>query len=553
MKNVAVADCETDPFKLGRVPKPFIWGFYDGEHYEQFYSTVEFIRYIYDKEIILYAHNGGKFDWHFILDYIDIFEKIKIINGRIAKFKIGECEFRDSFNILPTALVAFKKDEFDYSILEPDKRNIPANKKKIEKYLYHDCLYLYQYVTEFIDRFGMNLTLAGTALKQWELISDRKAPNDDGGVLYDLFKSYYYGGRCQSFEHGIINDDFMMVDINSAYPYAMLSKHPFSITYSSDYNKIRLVDAKIVGQGFYKISALSMGALPYRGKDNSLYFPDDNIERLFYVTGWELLAAIDTGAINNDAIISEQYHFTEHIDFSDYIHHFYNERKIAKQNNDKATNIFCKLLMNSLYGKFGSNPDDYKNFMLLDGCFFDENGIYKDIKTEGKAEIITEWHYSGDFGSHVLGAKKLYDAEKRFFNIATAASITGYVRAFMWRALSQCERPLYCDTDSIAAINIDNVPNGFGKELGQWEKEGEFSRGAFCGRKLYAMEYNKNYHKEGGYKIASKGVRLNSDEIFRIAKGEIICYQSDVPVFSVHKAPYFQPRTVKLNQKKLIE
>ena len=72
-KPIWVADCETDPFKYGDVPEPFIWGIFDGVNYWEFLGTglyhtctvddiarvVDFLR---DKEIILYAHNGGKFD-----------------------------------------------------------------------------------------------------------------------------------------------------------------------------------------------------------------------------------------------------------------------------------------------------------------------------------------------------------------------------------------------------------------------------------------------------------------------------------------------------------
>ena len=90
MKPIAVVDAETDPFKKGRIPAPFLWGFYDGSTYEKFTSTDELIIYLYDKPIIVYAHNGGKFDWHFVLDYIDPYTKVQIINGRIAKFRTGD-------------------------------------------------------------------------------------------------------------------------------------------------------------------------------------------------------------------------------------------------------------------------------------------------------------------------------------------------------------------------------------------------------------------------------------------------------------------------------
>ena len=47
MKPFAVIDSETDPFRFGRVPAPFIWGYYNGEEYHRFFSTealVDFIR-----------------------------------------------------------------------------------------------------------------------------------------------------------------------------------------------------------------------------------------------------------------------------------------------------------------------------------------------------------------------------------------------------------------------------------------------------------------------------------------------------------------------------
>ena len=92
MKKIAVIDAETDPFRKGRVPKPFVWGFYDGETYLDFWTddVHEIIKFLQNEEYIVYAHNGGKFDYHFMLDYINLYEDISIINGRLAKFYIGE-------------------------------------------------------------------------------------------------------------------------------------------------------------------------------------------------------------------------------------------------------------------------------------------------------------------------------------------------------------------------------------------------------------------------------------------------------------------------------
>ena len=113
MRKFGTADCETDPFLFGRVPEPLIWGFYDEEGFKYFYDTKEFLEYIREYDGIIYMHNGGKFDFYFLLDDLDPQETIMIINGRIAKMKIGKCEVRDSFLLLPVPLSAYQKDEID--------------------------------------------------------------------------------------------------------------------------------------------------------------------------------------------------------------------------------------------------------------------------------------------------------------------------------------------------------------------------------------------------------------------------------------------------------
>ena len=539
MKKIAVIDCETDPAVNGRVPEPFIWGYYDGENYEQFDNAIDLVVFLYTRDEIVYAHNGGKFDYHFLLDFIDPYSDVMIISGRIAKFCIGDCEFRDSLNIIPTALSAFEKDDFDYSLMEKELREIPENRKKIERYLYSDCINLYNYVMKFIDKFGINLTVAGTALKEWQKISGLKPPNDENGELYARFKKYYYGGRCQAFRTGIIDREFSMVDINSAYPYAMLRKHPYSTKFISlsEEEFCRLGEDE-KGPCLVSVRCLSFGALPVRNLDNSLSYPDDNVLRVYHVTGWELLAGLETKTIKNPEIIA-CYSSVELQDFSCYMNRFYNERLLAKKNGDKAESIFCKLMMNSLYGKFSTNPSKYKKYKVIDPAILEEEYYHDYEKSES-------WLYAGPFGSNCLVAKNLDDYEKNFYNIATAASITGFVRGFLWRAMCACDDLIYCDTDSIAAEVVGGVPNGFGDNLGQWSVDGEFSGGGCGGRKMYAFR-----RKSGGvgYKTACKGANLSAKKILEVASGKTVTYKPDFPTFTIHKEPYFQDRKIKMTKR----
>lgn len=557
---IAVIDCETDPFLHGRVPKPFLWGYYDGTNYEEFTDVHSLVKFLAQKEQIVYAHNGGKFDYHYILDYLEPYQEITIINGRLAKFKIGQCELRDSYNILPTALSKYQKTEIDYSIFEEKERNKKHNSKLIRDYLYDDCVYLYQYVIGFIEQYGGALTLAGAAMKKWKQISGIELPYDHKGHLYENFKQYYYGGRCQSFEHGIIDVDFQMADINSAYPYAMLHEHPYTTEYITlEHEHFSFFDHCLNSQqtAFVRLTCTSRGALPYRGSDNGLYFPDDAVSREYFITGWELLAALETNTIHN-VKIHEYTLWPDRINFSEYINYFYERRKIAKANGDIKESNYCKLMMNSLYGKFGSNPDNYSSYQVIDNNLLDENGVIM--------EGDKEWSFSGDLGDWTLIGADLDEKEQRFYNVATSASITGFVRAYLWRALCDCGRPLYCDTDSIAAVSIGSLPNGFGKELGQWEIEGEFNQAALAGRKLYSFAHSEP-DKKDQYKTAHKGARLEPEQIIEIAKGAEIVYQPESPTYSIHKTPvnafiedteeshkkYFTDRRIKMVVKELKE
>jgi len=123
----AVIDAETDPFEFGAVIKPFIWGHYDGIEYTQFDKTEELVDFLMGRDEIVYAHNGGKFDFHFLLDYCEPYSELMIINGRISKLQLGACELRDSWNIITVPLSAYKKEDMVYSLMLPEKRCIKNN------------------------------------------------------------------------------------------------------------------------------------------------------------------------------------------------------------------------------------------------------------------------------------------------------------------------------------------------------------------------------------------------------------------------------------------
>lgn len=528
-KRFWAADCETDPFKYKRVPAPFIFGAYcpETDEYFECETAKEFVEFFYDKDVVVYAHNGGKFDWHFILPFLEangLGEQpaaAMIIAGRWARFKIGQAEYRDSYNLFPIPLAAYKKDKFDYRLLEKKVRH--KHMEKIRAYLRNDCVYLAELLSRFFETYGRQLTLAGASMKQWQKISGFKAA-DTPASLYKDMSPYYYGGRVECFRKGIFRKRFKVFDINSAYPRAMMEDHPYGENFKL--GKTLPDKPNEIGRAFISLRARSTGAFPFREPDGGLSFPNDNSERIFDVTGWEYLAALETGTLKDAQIISV-ITFRETINFKPYVTHFFAEKNAAKMRDDTAGELFAKLMLNSLYGKYAANPEEYSDYIFVAPNkveWWEENSEYKKVQFMHNVALMRQ---------------PLNEEKRHYYNVAVGASITGWVRAYLWRALQSVKTPLYCDTDSVACVKSDGLD--IGAELGQWKFEGDFKTAAIAGKKLYAFEYLNPIIKKGEkttHKIASKGVKLTAAQIEAIASGATVRYENQAPTFGIRKTDF---------------
>lgn len=531
-------DCETDPFKNGRIPKPFLWGLDTGSGYYEFTTAEEFVDFIKDQEVIIFFHNGGKFDMHFLLQWINLAEPIQVINGRLVVARIGKAEIRDSWNIIPVPLASFGgKLEIDYRKLERDKRE--KHMAEIRTYLREDCRSLFLAIEQFERSYGRHLTMASASLAQWKKISELKAPKSDKG-FFEEFSKFYYGGRVQVFESGHIKGPLKVFDIRSAYPWAMLSEHP----YEPEYVRMKSPN-NIQPTSMVTLECVSLGALPFRDERGSIVFPDDDVRRTYYVPGHEVIAAVETGSLR-DVRLVEAVDFTQRVSFKPYIDHFFARRLEAIENNDIAQTIFCKLFMNSLYGKFCANPENYGNYMCVpfgEMCNYTEEG----------------YTFDGMIGPHALLKAPLDFWQENYLNVATGASITSQVRAKLWRAIYHSTRPIYCDTDSLIC-EAPPTHESFieGKELGNWNLEGVADDAWVAGKKLYYLQ--GQFDKGAKEKSASKGVNLKASVIRDLATGRKVKggeaiklaalggsveFANDAPTFSVSKAPRFQSRRIR--------
>lgn len=536
-------DCETDPFKKGRDnPRPFLWGAFCRalNRYETFGFASQVLDFFSERRCCVYAHNGGRFDFHYLREGFESEQQILIINGRIAKFRVGKAEFRDSFSLLPVPLSAYQKEKVDYSLFESEVRDLPDNKKMIEAYLRSDCVNLAELLWEFASRFGRPLTQAGCAMDYYVKHYRRGVKPRQTSAQFERYKPYFFGGRVECFKSGYGLLNFNVVDKNSAYPDAMCNEHPLSpvgYTLSDIPSDIERCLISLVG--------VSEGALPYRELNNTLIFPRDKVVREYHCTGWELKKALELKLIKIDKV-NQVHFFDETQNFKPYIDHFYLERLAAKARGDKAGDLFAKLFMNSCYGKFASDPSKYRDYMIV-------------APDRLQAMAAKGWAAYKPWGDGRWLCNKPQAADRHwYYNIATAASITGYVRAGLLEDLNHAYGLLYCDTDSISAERIDRL--AMGPNLGEWKLELECDEYAITGKKTYAFrsakdqqwnEKEKLYdYPKGAYKIACKGVDLDATDIIRASRGETVLYEPEVPTYSITRPnPVLINRTVSLTAK----
>jgi hypothetical protein len=528
-KIIAVVDCETDPFDHGLIVKPFSIGFETPDRYIDFWGddcVKQFFNYLatLEERYIIYAHNGGKFDFFFFLEFLAANTSPRIINGRLVQIFFGQQEFRDSYAIVDIPLAKFQKDEIDYAKFKRHCRE--THKEEIRQYLKTDCHYLYQLVTEFHNRFGDKLTSASAALQVLNSFHGFERFTSD--AIDEKFREYYYGGRVQCFETGLLkpnkNAHWLVVDRNSMYPSAMKEcLHPISATYE--------LNDKITDKtDFATIIATNRGALPSRADNGSLTF--DVPYGRFFATIHEIQAGLETGTLEIEKVECA-WEFERKSTFAEFVDYHYPLKAKAKFDKDKLSEIMYKLILNSAYGKFALNPRKFKSWKLTLG----------DIPEPLASEDYPDgWTLHSSNGAFYIWERP---SPRRggFYNIATAASITGAARANLLRNLSHARRPIYCDTDSIICEDFGGFMHD--TELGGWKVEATGDYAAIAGKKLYAIFANNKLDthvykgEEYTLKKASKGCTLTGEEIIQICNGEAILYKNPVPSFHLHNQGKF--------------
>ena len=510
--NIITFDTETfrNPIENGEKLTFFNLDFYDGEqhYYSEKNNFIDMLRYFktkYKKYTVI-AHNIG-FDFrivHFINnlmedEFLNLKCKARLLDSVLyVKFTSNNdnyvIQFLDSKNYFPMSLEKLAKN-FNLGKINIEEYDLDYEEWNLQLYktgkirVMTDTEILYKAMQSFINMgFNYGVSLASTSFNTFKKQYLKRIIYLDDEFI-NLSLDIYHGGIVMPY---ILCKEKQLYDydINSLYPYVM-KNNLYSVSYKGKENDYRWIYDDIKNKAYNYILKVR-----YRCTERSpIFVKHDNqlmpfLEGEEYITGFEYLRLYENGYVQ----ILEAYKFYNDDLFSEFIDYFYNKRLLGTG----YEKLFYKLIMNSLYGKFGQHKSK-SEFIKIDK-------LEPYIK-----DIIDEYHYmdrieiDGEFYS-IYGnfVSKKIDLPVRY-NPLIASEITANARMinYDYSKLFGFENVYYTDTDSFFTTSTKELLEG--SELGKLkiQKKGLFS--------IYAPKDYEFYGKcdDEDCKICKNGIALH--------------------------------------------
>ena len=533
---------------------PYCISWYDGENNYTYYlsnyksSEDMIIHAIKDLMIkkydnyIIYIHNLSGFDGIFLLKILVELGNIKPIihHGDIIsigfKFNSYNITFRDSHQLLLASLrnlgksfaVNILKSIFPYDFVNENNLDYIGSVPNInyfndlsrEEYLNYydsfngnnwnlrnetvkyceiDCVSLYQIITKFnnmiFDLFSINIhkypTLSSLAFAifRTHFLKLNTIPQLSGQIARDIRQGYTGGAVDMYIPENSDGTVIYCYDVNSLYPFVMKEfDMPVGkpIFFKGD---IRVINPDAFGFFYCEIVT------------------PDNLKHPILQTHVKVNKGIRTIAplgTWSDMIFSEEmdnakkygykfnilwgYTFERKNIFKSYVDTLYELR--LKFDKSNPLNLIAKLLLNSLYGRFGMD-DSFSDITI-----FDELKVLKKFLENHSDDVINMIDFNNtkvliqhrseikDQNTELFGTLETHNT-----SIAIASAITAYARIHMSQFKNNPNFILYySDTDS---IYIDRpLPKHLvnSKVLGLMKLENILNKGIFLAPKMYYLE-----------------------------------------------------------------
>ena len=333
----------------------------------------------------------------------------------------------------------------------------------------------------------------------------------------------------------------LVLDVNSLYPSVLHNdKLPFGepIFFEGEYKPDKLYPLYI--QTFTCIFEIKEGKIPsIQLKNNLSFMPNEYIKSSQGQLVTLTLTNIDLELFFNQYEVSDiVYHngwkFKGIIGlFSEYIDHWTEKKIQAKKDNNKVLYLISKLMLNSLYGKFGLNPNTRSKFPYLD-----HDGVIRYYLTpleQRKPVYIPIATFVTSYARRktILTSQAIKDFTIDNFNE---------------------DYYIYSDTDS---IHLRKLPEELLREfvdiddyrLGAWKLESTFTRGKYLRQKCYIEENDeeginvtvaglpKNLAKyvnfdnfEQGMSILAEDETIDHKLTFKHVKGGVLLVDTDFTI-----------------------
>lgn len=469
----------------------------------------------------VYFHNL-KFDGSFIVSYLlnrgFEFDNSKyrkpntfnvIISGMGQWYMIDICYGRKGKNIIHTVIydslkklpfsvsqigVDFKlgvlKGDLDYTMYRSVGHVIT---KAEEKYIYHDLVIVAK-ALEIQFKQGLTaMTTGSDSLKGFKRIIGDKAFRRLFPILShqmdEQIRFAYRGGFTWLNERyaGKLLGEGIVFDVNSLYPSVMYNKllpYGMPLFFGGEYQHDEDYPLYIQQVRFdFELKPEHIPTIQIKGsfgrfKDNEYLKSsrdeehDEPVEMFVTSVDWALIQ--EHYDVEDVQFISGWKFQAKTNMFNDFID-YWTAVKTSKD-SEPAQVILAKLMLNSLYGKFASNPNVTGKYPVLkpDGSLKFEMG-----EIEFKDPVYT----------------------------AMGAFVTSWARDITIRTAQKCyDRIIYCDTDSIHLVGTE-IPEAIqdvihDKELGKWAFEGTFKEAKYIRQKTYYhVYYAKIIEKNGEDKV----------------------------------------------------
>lgn len=503
--DIYVTDFETtseNQFKLEGKTRVYLWQSksLDGKESELGLTIKEYVDYLssLQKDKIVYFHNLS-FDGSFILWYLlennyeykeqvlyerepktfetliddgNIYYAIKMIHNDNTF-----TEFRCSYKLLPYSLKKIgqivgvdKLDEtHDYNEIKNFGYLYEVPQEEID-YIENDTEILRLAIIKLRELGIKDVTISTSAYKSWRmkryLFSRNHLIKPSSEEINQIVDKSYRGGLTKINERyrDIEIEDVISLDVNSLYPYIMVSNsfptgegkmfNSVEDAINENYQK-RIIVVYIkyvkVKEGYHSFIG------QFKGFSYGSYKYEDELENT-YLYLWEEEYNLFKLVYEGDTYIQKVVGFKKYeYVFNEYIEEWHNRKETATTETEKE---LAKLMLNSLYGKFGMNDVRSSKIPLT----IENDKIIYELK---ESETI---YYYRPIASYITSQARV--------KLATAIQLLA-------------DRFIYCDTDSIylkgSEIPTDILDVGEHK-IGQWKYEGHYKRFKGLKAKCYLVE-----------------------------------------------------------------